>query len=166
MGPSGSRAWIGPWGFLAAGGLALFNVVLPLSILRLVAGRRRFSIRALMALPVAAAFPLMVFLMLEPVLPVGSSPLLGTEKRLFIVGMLAGLPIVFYVAWMARSLARLRWRPALALVVLTVLASLAIGAAWLRLDMKSMPSIERRYGTVGWQLVLVARLHMPPACWC
>ncbi len=144
----------GPWGFLAAGGLALFTVVLPLSILRLVTGRRRFSIRALMALPVAAAFPLMVFLMLEPVLPVGSSPLLGTEKRLFIVGMLAGLPIVFYGAWIAWSLARLRWRPALALVVLTMLASLAIGAAWLRLDMKSMPAIEH-YGSDGWYLVLL-----------
>ena len=43
-------AWLkgplGPWGFGAAVGLAFVNVVLPLLILRLVAGRRRFSIRA------------------------------------------------------------------------------------------------------------------------
>ncbi len=148
-------AWLkgpfGPWGLLAAAGLALVNVALPLSILQLLAGRRRFSIRALMALPVAAVLPLMAYLMLERFLPVGSSPLLGTEKRLFILGTLAGLPIVFYVALIAWSLARLRWKPALALAALAVLSSLTIAAVWLRFDMKSMAAIEH-YGSAGWYL--------------
>jgi hypothetical protein len=145
---------VGPWGFLAASGLAFLNYILPLLILRVAAGRRRYSVRALMALPVAAAVPLMVFLMLEPVLPVSSSPLLASEKRLFIVGTLAGVPIVLCAVLMVWSLARGRWLPLAAFVGVSILASLAIAAVWLWFDMKSMPSIER-YGRTGWYLVLL-----------
>jgi hypothetical protein len=149
-------AWLagplGPWGFLAAAGLAGINVVLPLLILRAIAGRRRFSIRALMALPVAAAIPLMAFLMLEPFLPVGSTPLLASEKRVFAAGTLAGLPIAVCLVWIARSLARLRWRPAATMAALTALATLAIAAVWLWFDMKSMAAIEH-YGSSRWYLV-------------
>ncbi len=102
---------VGPWGFLAAGALALVNVVVPLVIIRLAAGRRRFGIRGLMALPIAAALPLMVFLMLEPVLPVGSSPMLGSEQRLFIGATAAGLPIVLALVVVIFNLARGRWWP-------------------------------------------------------
>ena len=111
-----------------------------------------------MALPVAAVLPLMAYLMLEPLLPVGSTPLLGTEQRLFIVATLAGLPIVFYVAWMARSLARLRWKPALALATLAVLSSLTIAAVWLWFDMKSMPAIEH-HGSAGWYLAAMPGVY-------
>ena len=96
-----------PWGFRASAGLAFVNVVLPWLILRLVAGRRRYSIRALMALPFVAVLPLMAYLMLEPVLPVGTTPLFASEARIFIAGTLAGVPIVVYVLWLARSLVRL-----------------------------------------------------------
>ncbi len=53
------RGWMkglfGPRAFVAAGGLALVNVVLPLLVLRLVVGRRRaFRMWALMVVPVAA----------------------------------------------------------------------------------------------------------------
>ena len=61
--------WVGPiersnalWILLACGGLALLNVVLPLGILRLAAGRRRWSMRVLVALPIAAVVPLMAYL--------------------------------------------------------------------------------------------------------
>ena len=91
---------LGPWGQLAASGLAMVCVVLPLLIVRLARGRRRFyTIRALMGLPVAAALPLMVYLTLVPRLPVSSSPLLASEARVFIIGTLAGLPIVVCVGW-------------------------------------------------------------------
>ena len=133
----------GPWGFLAATGLAFVNVFVPLWLFRLVAGRRRFSIRALMALPLAAAVPLTAFLLLEPVLPVGSTPSLAAEKQIFIAGTLAGLPIVSYLVWMAKSFARLRWRLAALQIVLTALISLSIAAVWLWFDSKSMASIER-----------------------
>jgi hypothetical protein len=146
------KGFTGPWAFLAAVGLALVNVALPLLVLRLVGGRRRFSIRALMALPVAAAIPLMGYLVLEPVLPVGSTPLLASEKRLFTVGTLAGLPIVFCVIWMASSLLRRRGKPALGLAGLMVLASLTIAAVWLWVDMRSMATLEH-YGSTGWYLV-------------
>jgi hypothetical protein len=105
-----------------------------------------------MALPVAAAIPLMCFLFLEPSLPVGSTSLLSTERRLFIFGTLAGLPIIFCVAWLARSLVRLRPKPALALATLTILTSLATAAVWFWFDMKSKSAIEH-YSATGWYLV-------------
>ena len=155
-------AWLkgpfGPWGFLAAAGLAFINVILPFSILRRVAGQRRFSIRALMMLPLAAAIPIMVYLMLEPVLPVGSSPLFGSEKRLFIAGTVAGLPIVVAMVLAARALARGRWRPLATLGVLTLLTSLVIAALWVWFDMKSMSSIER-YGRPGWYLIALPGVY-------
>jgi PQQ-like domain len=149
-------AWLkgitGPWGFSAAAGLAFVNVVIPLLFLRLVAGRRRFSIRALMALPVAAAIPLMCFLVLEPELPVGSTALPATERRLFAIGTLAGVPIVFCALWIARSLTRLCFKPSLAFATLTVVGSLAIAALWLWFDRKSMSAVEH-YDRTGWYLV-------------
>ena len=92
------RAWLeglfGPRAFLAAGGLALVNVVLPLLFLRLVIGRRRaFRMRALMVLPVAVVVPLMVFLGLTPWLPVGEQNWLGTQNRVFLAGTLAGVRV-------------------------------------------------------------------------
>jgi PQQ-like domain len=149
---------VGPWGFLAAFGLAFINVVLPLSIVRMVAGRRLFSIRALMALPLAAAIPIMVFLMLEPVLPVGSTPLLGSERRLFIAGTAAGLPIVLTVVFVALSLARGRWRPLATLCGLTLLTSLVIAAIWICVDIKSMSALER-YGKSGWYLIALPAVY-------
>ena len=161
-------AWLngltGPWGFLAAAALAFVNVVIPLFLLRLVAGRRRFSIRALMALPVATAIPLMCFLLLEPELPVGSTPLFATEKRLFAVGTLAGVPIVFCVLGMARSLARLRVKPAMALAALTIVSSLAIAAVWLWFDKRSMASMEH-YDPAGWILVALPGAYVAAILW-
>ncbi len=149
---------VGPWGFLAACGLAFVNVVLPLVIVRPAAGRRQFSVRALMALPVAAAVPLMVFLMLEPVLPVGPSAWLSSEKRLFVSGTVAGVPMVLAAVLAAWCLAHGRLRPLAALAGLTIVASVVIAGVWLWLDMKSMPSIER-FGWRGWYLVALPGVY-------
>ncbi len=59
--------------------------------------RRRFGIRALMMLPVAAVVPLLVYLAVVPRLPVSGSGLFGTEPRVFLIGTLAGLPMAWGV---------------------------------------------------------------------
>ena len=148
------KGFVGPGALLAAAGLALVNVALPLLVLLLVAGRRRFSVAALMALPVAAAIPLVVFLTFEPWLPVGAGRLLGSEKRVFLAGTLAGLPVAWCTVWIVARLARLRYKPIAAVAGLTVLASLAIAACWIALDMKSMAAIEH-FDWSGWYLVLL-----------
>ena len=61
------RGFFGPTAFLVAAGLALLNVILPLFILWLIAGRRRvFRTWALMLLPVAAAVPLVAYPRIVP----------------------------------------------------------------------------------------------------
>ena len=101
----------GPWGFLAAGALALLNLALPLCMFWLAVGRRTaFRIRALMALPVAVAIPLMAFLTLAPWLPVGSERVLASENRVFLTGTVAGVPIVLFVGLMVVGVIRRRWK--------------------------------------------------------
>ena len=118
-----------------------------------------------MALPVAATIPLMVYLMLEPILPVGSTPLLGSEKRVFIVGTLAGLPVLLCAALVAWGIARGRPKFLAALAALTILTTFAMTAACLWLDMKSMSSIEH-YGRAGWYLILLPGAAQPVcSCW-
>jgi hypothetical protein len=143
-------------GLLAVVGLALVNVFLPLGILRLAARRRPWSLRALMALPVAAAVPLSAFLALEPLIPIPTppAPLPSSPLTLFVLGAVAGVPVVFYVVLAGWSLVRRRWRIAAMLASFTVLASIAIAAIWLRLDMRDMPAIEH-YSRWGWYLALV-----------
>ena len=115
VGSRGSKGAFGPWGFLAAGGLAFLNLALPLCLFWLAAGRRRnFRIRTLMSLPIAVAIPLMAFLTLAPWLPVGSESLLASENRVFLTGTVAGVPIVLYVGWVVAGVIRRRWRSVLA----------------------------------------------------
>ena len=95
-------------------GLALVNFVLPLVVLRLVAGRRRWSVRVLMALPVAAAIPLMALLTLEPCSPGALIAWVASAKLEFVAGHPRGhsgcrssVPVV--LAWSAGAC---RTRPA------------------------------------------------------
>jgi hypothetical protein len=156
---------LGPWSFLAVGGLALVNVGLPLLILWLAARKRRqFNIRSLMVLPLAAAVPLMTFLTLAPSLELWPAPWLFSEKAEFIAGTLAGIPIVYYVLWMGGSLVRRRWRFVLALLGLTVAATLAVAGGWLWLDRKSMAAIEH-YRWEGWELVLLPGAYFAAVLW-
>ena len=132
----------GPRGFFAAGGLALLNVVLPLLIFRLAARRRPWSMRALMALPVAAAVPLVGFLILRRAIESRSEPLFSSATLEFVLGTLAGLPVVVFAAFVVCNLARRRFRM-LAVLGWTLLSSLLVGAAWLWVEMQLLPALEQ-----------------------
>jgi hypothetical protein len=139
---------------LAVSGLALFNVFLPLGILRLVALRRPWTLRLMMALPIAAAVPLTAFVALEPLIPTLAAPYPSSSRVLFTLGSLAGVPIVSFAAVAGWSLVRRQWRRLGLLASLTVLASMAIGLVWVRLDIWTMPAIEH-YDWSGWYLAVL-----------
>ena len=88
-------------GFLAVIGLALVNAVIPIGLLRLAARRRPWTIRLLMALPVAAALPLWVFQTVQPVIPTQIGATQVSTRLAFVLGTLAGLPIVVYAGFAA-----------------------------------------------------------------
>ena len=152
MAPETARA-----GVLALFGLALLNLFVPLGILWLAARRRPWSLRALMALPVAAAVPLSAFLTLEPLMPIPAptSPLPSSPLALFALGTAAGVPVVFFAVVAGWTLVRRRWRNLGLIVGFTALSSLAIAAICLRLDMRAMPAIEH-YNRSGWYFALLA----------
>ena len=155
----------GPTVFLVAGGLALFNVVLPLLFLRLVIGRRRvFRMWALMVVPVAVVTPLMVYLGVTPWLPVGEQKWLATEQRVFLVGTLAGVPVLLGAWWVIAAVGRGRWKTILAMVGLVVMATMLVAGAWVWLDRKSMAPIER-YGWEGWELVFLVGGYVGAVVW-
>jgi hypothetical protein len=79
-----------------------------------------------MALPLAVAVPLNVFLAAEPLIPVFPSPFPGSARILFALGTLAGIPVV--VEWIAIAwcLIRRRWKTLALLLGLTILMSLMI----------------------------------------
>ena len=141
-------------GLLAVTGLALFNVMLPLVILRLVALRRPWTMRLMMMLPVAAAVPLSAFAVVEPLVPMLPAPYPSSSKTIFFAGSLLGVPIVSLAAGAGMSLIRRRWRRLAILAGLTISASLAIGFVWMRIDIRSMPAIEH-YDWSGWYLVVL-----------
>ena len=97
--------------------------------------------RLLMAVPLAAALPLMVFRARETLLPeeIGTLPL--SARSVFVLDTLAGLPIVVYAVFVVWSLVRLL-RALGILAAVTIVVSAVIGAAWLWLDRRSMPAIE------------------------
>ena len=154
-----------PRAFLAAAGLALVNVVLPALLLRLIVGRRRaFRVWVLMVVPLVAAVPLTSYLMLTPWLQVGDGWFFASEKRVFLVGTLAGLPIVVCGLWILASLVRMRFRMVFGFVVLTVIASLVAAFVWIWLDRKSMAGIEY-YGWEAWYLVLLPGAYAAAVLW-
>ncbi len=159
------NGFFGPKAFLVAGALGLINVLLPLLVLRFLVGARRvFRMRTLMMVPVIAAVPLMSYLTLAPWLPVGSEPLLASEKGIFLAGTLAGVPIVLYVAAIVASLLRRRPRAVVAMAGLTLVTSLVVAAAWLRFDMRSMARIER-YDWQEWYLVALPGAYAAAVLW-
>ncbi len=145
---------LGLKGFAVLVGLALVNVMVPLGILRLASWRRVWSVRALMALPVAAAVPLWVFQTFEPAIPDRFGSIAASARLVFVLGTLAGIPIVLLAGTAAWSLVRGRWKPIAWMAGLTVVASSAIAAAWLWADSRTMPAIEH-FSRSGWPLVLV-----------
>ncbi len=139
---------------IAVIGLALFNLFLPLGVLRLAARRRPWTMRLLMALPVAAAVPLTAFVVLEPLIPTLPAPYAFSPRVLFTLGTLAGIPIVSFAAFVGWTLIGRRWKRLALLAGLTVLASLATAATWLWLDLRTMPAIEHYSGS-GWYLAVL-----------
>ena len=65
-----------------------------------------------------------------------------SSRLVFLLGTLAGLPIVLYAGSAAGSLLRRRWQALAALLGLTFLSSMIIAAAWLWADMRKMAAIE------------------------
>ena len=147
------------WTILACTGLAFVNVVIPLLVLRLATRRRPWTIRVLMALPIAAAVPLMAYLILEPVIAARADSLSVSARLQVVLGTLAGLPVIFLAAIAGWSVVRRSVKPAAALAALTLLASAAIAAGWLWLDRRSMPAIEH-YGSAGWYLIGLAGAYV------
>ncbi len=145
-------------GLLAVLALAVINVGMPLAILRLAAGRRRWGLQLLMALPIAAAVPLTVFLTVEPLIPILPGPFPSSARVLFALGTLAGIPVVACAVLIGGTLVRRRWKTFGLLVGLTMLTSLIIGAVWLWLDSRDMPAIEH-YSWSGWYLVAVPGVY-------
>jgi len=141
-------------GLLALVGLALFNAFLPLLILRVAAPRRPWTMRVLMALPIAAAIPLTAFVAVEPLIPTLPAPYPSSSRMLFTLGTLAGIPIVSLAAMAGWGLVRRRWVSLALLAGLTILASLIIGIGWLWTDFRSMPAIEH-YSWSGWYLAVL-----------
>jgi hypothetical protein len=127
---------------LAMVALALVNVAVPLGVLWLAGRRRPWTLRVLMALPVAAAAPLAVFQAIEPLLPVEIAARPVSSKVAFVLATLAGVPIVTYGAAVLSGAARLRWKALAWVVGLSLAASAIIAAAWLWSDRRSMPAIE------------------------
>ncbi len=134
--------------------LALVNVVLPLATLRLAARRRPWTIRLLMALPLAAAVPLCAVLTLEPLLPARALVLPINVKGQLVLGTLAGLPVVVYLTLIGWGMLRRRWLALAALAAFTAVTSLAIGAIWVMFDMRRMPAIEH-YAWSSWPTVFI-----------
>jgi hypothetical protein len=148
---------IGPRGFVVLAALATINVVVPIAILRLAARRRPWGLRLLMAMPVAAAIPLAVLQAREALLPEKIGPMPMAARTGFVLGTVAGLPIVLYAGSAAASPFR-TGRQRLALVGSTFVATAIAGAAWLWWDSRRMPPIEY-YDRSGGYLIVLAGIY-------
>ena len=137
-------------------GLAVLNVAVPLAIVRLAARRRgRWTMRTLMALPVAAAVPLTALTVLLPQLQAGSNPWFASAKLEFLFATIVGVPFLAIVSAVFVALVRRRWKWLGSLIGLVLLSSIVTAGAWLCYDMMAMPAIEH-FSTSGWYLSLVS----------
>ncbi len=143
------------WTALSCTGLAFVNVLIPLLILRLATRRRPWTIRVLMALPIAAVVPLMAYVVLEPVIAARADSLSISARMQFVVGTLAGIPVIFLAGVAGWSVLGRSVKTAAALAALTLVASAVMAAGWLWFDSRSMPAIEQ-YGSAGWYLIVLA----------
>jgi hypothetical protein len=148
------RRALDPRLLVAAVGLAMINVIVPIAIIRLAAWRRPWSLRMLMVLPIAVAIPLAVFQARESLLPARIGPIPATARPVFLLGTLAGLPILIYIGSAVSGLFRGRWRRPLALLGLTIVATSIVGVAWLWWDRRTMPAIEHYDSTNLYLIVL------------
>ncbi len=145
---------IGPRRFLDFVALALLNVAAPFTFLWLAARRRPWTIRLLMAIPLAAALPLWVFQMVEPMIPpqIGGVP--ASPRLVFVAATLAGVPIAVLAAAVGWALIRRRWKALAGVISLAIALSAIVGAGWLWFDIRNMAAIEQ-YDWNEWPFAIV-----------
>jgi hypothetical protein len=85
-----------------------------------------------------------------------------SARMMFLLGTLAGVPVVALLGFVAAWLVRLRWKSLLAFAGLTVFASASIAAVWLRYDIPSLPAIET-YDRSGWPLAVLLGAYLAGA---
>ncbi len=115
--------------------------------------------------PVVVTVPLLVLLTFSRQIPVmGTGDLLGSGERIFLIGTLAGLPMVWCLWGVGVCVARRRWQPVLALAGLGVVGTAAIAAGWIWVDRKLMAGSEH-YGWEGWGLVVMVGTYVATVVW-
>jgi hypothetical protein len=111
-----------------------------------------------MALPVAAAVPLTAIIALAPRLEARAGSWFTSGKVEFVVGTLAGIPLVAFALLALLALARGRWKSLSLLVALVLLSSVVTSLGWFLYDMRSMPVIER-YSLSGWHFAVAIGVY-------
>jgi hypothetical protein len=147
----------GIWLLVLAGvtALALFNLIIPATILKLATRRRFWSVRLLLALPVVVAIPMAILVAMRSDFAHEVDIVSWLERILaLMVISLAGLPVICYAGMVGQSIVYQRWSRIALLAGLTALASFMIGICWWWWDMRGMPAIER-YAWSGWYRVLI-----------
>lgn len=121
-----------------------------------------------MALPVAAAVPLSLLLVLEPFMPAQFGPLAAPPRTVFLLATIAGIPIATYAAFAGWWLVEGRWRRLAWLAAGTLLATVAVAVAWMCIDARNMPAIEH-YGRKNWFRAAIPGAYaaglLLPAAW-
>jgi hypothetical protein len=142
-----------PLAYLALAGLALVDVVVPLTVLWLATRKRFWSVRMLMALPAVIAIPLGVNLTLIRQLPEGLADSLGSfAVPVCMLAALAGLPPLAYVAVVGAGVIKRRWHRLAVIVGLTALTAGVLGAYWILSDIRAKPAIEH-YSSSDWHFL-------------
>ncbi len=140
-------------GSLLIGMLAFVTIVVPLATVRLAARRGYWSVRVLMALPVAVAIPLGLYLSLSSLSPLApaSSP---KNPVLFVLLCVLGLPVLEYAARIVSCAVRRRWK-SLAMIGLAMVIATAIVAGISLWGDRPAPAEFERYDATGWYLVIL-----------
>jgi hypothetical protein len=127
----------------------IVNLAGPFAVLRLASRNRRRGIRQLLALPLAAAFPLTTFAMLWSRLAQAPDVSFLDVLERFARWTVYGIPFAVYAILACSLLLRKRWRRMASLVATTLVLSAAIGITWLLLDTPAKAPLEH-YTSSGW----------------
>ncbi|MHB1556668.1 MAG: FG-GAP repeat domain-containing protein [Isosphaeraceae bacterium] len=141
-------------GLIAMFGLAAVNLAIPLGLLRLAARRRPWTIRLLLALPLAAAVPLFALRAFEPMMPHTIGAVAVSPRRIYLALTMGGAPLVAFAIVAGWSMVRFRWRTLLAMAAVWLVSSAAVEVAWIAYDIRSLPP-PGYYDRSGWPLALV-----------